>query len=195
MMGFSDASLNDDFRSGLYKKIADKLICCCDLMKRDCLSSKHKIDDDEGKIRNRLLEKYLDDDDIRSKIGLDKLKIKFIPETPENFDEETDRYIGRVDMKIIGDNCFKKSKDYYIIECKRIDGSSKLNNKYVKDGVSRFIEEPTKYKSYNKKNFMFGFVVKDISIPENTIKINRIQSKLLKEKIISELSLFSMCQV
>jgi hypothetical protein len=188
-MGFSDQSLNDDFKRGLSEIITDKLICCCSLMKKDCLSLKRKIDNDEVKIRNRLLEKYLEDNNIRTQIGLDKLELGFIPEGPENNDEETDTYIGRVDIKVIGKNWFQNTKKYYVIECKRIDGRSDLNTAYVKEGGFRFVADPAKYKSYNKKNFMLAFVVKDINISENAIKINNIQSKFLKDRIISGLSL------
>ena len=66
----------------------------------------------------------------------------------------------------------KNKKDYYIIECKRIDGSTSLNKKYINEGVSRFVEEPPKYPSHHNKNIMFGFVVKNIDIPNNSIKIS-----------------------
>ena len=82
----------------------------------------------------------------------------------------------------------KNKKDYYIIECKRIDGSSSLNKKYIDEGVSRFVDEPPKYPSHHNKNIMFGFVVKNIDVHNNSIKL----SKLNKDKFgtISQGNLF-----
>ena len=51
------------------------------------------------------------------------------------------QHIGRVDIRILLKSDFEKDDAYYITECKRIDGSSDLNKKYVKEGVARFVTE------------------------------------------------------
>jgi hypothetical protein len=188
-MGFSDKSLNNNFKNGLFEIIVDKIICCCNIMKKDYLLGGCKIDNNEVKIRNHLVEKYLGDNNVRSEIGLDKLGIGFIPEGPEKFDEKNDTYTGRVDIKIITGDWFRNTKCYYIAECKRIDGKRQLNNSYVKDGIYRFVMQPIKYESPHAINLMFGFVVRNINIPENTSEINCIQSNLMKSTVRSGLSL------
>lgn len=73
---------------------------------------------------------------------------------------------------------FSFPKEYFIIECKRIDASKTLNRSYLKDGVERFVggENPI-YTSYFKKNCMFGFVVQEMDIDLNTKKINQLQNE------------------
>lgn len=183
MGGFLNTSLNAEFESGLFENIIDKIIFCSQMMKDVCISNGHRIDNDEGKIRNHLLEKYLDNDDIRSQVGLSDLYLRFIPEVPENYKDFNDTYIGRIDIKVVTANWFKNSKEYYTVECKRIDGSKILNQKYITEGVSRFVEPPVKYPSYYKRNIMFGFVVKNINIDSNTIMIEEIHNSHLKDWI------------
>lgn len=40
---------------------------------------------------------------------------------------------------------------------------------------------PPKYSSFNKRNIMFGYVVQDINIPNNTIEIERLQKTMIDE--------------
>ena len=96
----------------------------------------------------------------------------------EGYDLTSEEYIGRVDIKVYSINTIINPKDYYIIECKRIDGSSTLNRKFITEGICRFILNKPKYSSYNKKNIMLGFVVKNIDIEINTARINEIQSEI-----------------
>jgi hypothetical protein len=178
MGGFKNTELNNIFNYSLFDEIAEKVLLCSEMMNSDYICFDKKIENLEEKIRTHLLENYLENDEIRTKLGIDKLEIRFMAEVPENHDTNQDIYLGRVDIKVVGVNwLFSNSKDYYIIECKRIDGSSVLNEKFVKEGIARFASEPIKYSSYNNKNFMFGFVVKAIDIEENTLKIDRLQNK------------------
>lgn len=83
-------------------------------------------------------------------------------------------YIGRADICIKLKSDFEKREAYYIVECKRLDGKSDLNKKYVCEGVARFITR--KYSSYYGKNIMLGFVIKQIDISKNTVLIESIQN-------------------
>lgn len=94
----------------------------------------------------------------------DDLYLLFDAEVAEGYDLTSEEYIGRVDIKVYSINTIINPKDYYIIECKRIDGSSTLNRKFITEGICRFILNKPKYSSYNKKNIMLGFVVKNIDI-------------------------------
>lgn len=182
MGGFLTQSLNFDFKQSLYELIIDSLIKCSNLMKKECLANKTKIANHEEKIRNHLLENYLENNDIRSKIGLSGIAIRFIPETPENYSSSTDTYAGRADIKVVSTNwLFGNNKDYYIIECKRIDGSKTLNEKYIDEGICRFVICPTKYPSPHKKNIMFGFVVKNIDFLINIDKMSKLHEEKLKK--------------
>jgi hypothetical protein len=189
MSGFLKASLNAEFEYGLFENIIDKIIICSQMMKNVCVSNGYRIDNDEQKIRNHLLEKYLNNDEIRSQIGLNDLCLRFIPEVPENYNDSNDTYIGRIDIKVVTENWFKNSNEYYTVECKRVDGSRGLNEKYITEGVSRFIKAPIKYQSYYKRNIMFGFVVKNIDIDSNIIMIEEYHSLQLKDWIMEGLHL------
>jgi hypothetical protein len=183
MSGFLNVARNAEFETGLFDIIVERLLCCSRLMKSACISTDTKINNNEEQIRNYLLEHYLNNDNINVGMGLVPLYLRFIPEAPEKFTFETNTYVGRIDIKVVTENWFKCSSDYYIVECKRIDGSNDLNGKYVTEGISRFVVAPVKYKSPHKRNIMFGFVVSAISITENVLKIDDLQRTILKEAI------------
>ena len=98
---------------------------------------------------------------------------RFDLEIPENYVGDG-KHIGRVDIRILLKNDFEKEDAYYVIECKRLDGTADLNKKYVKKGIARFITQ--KYSSYYGKNIMLGFVVKKIDISANAKLIEKIQN-------------------
>ena len=113
---------------------------------------------DENKIRDILLDDYLNNNEIRHQYSIDFI---FNPEVPEQD--------GRCDIKVQTLNSFVDTKAYYLFECKRIDGKSNLNNSYVNDGIKRFT---TKYKSTTYKeyyssyygvNAMIGFIIATIN--------------------------------
>jgi len=93
------------------------------------------------------------------------------------FDKEVDECEGRVDIKITDINDFENHHAYYVIECKRLDGSKRLNTAYDNDGIKRFTTSYTSpncqpyYSSYYGGNGMIGFIVKKINIDENITNI------------------------
>ena len=180
MSGFRDESLNKDFEDGIFDTIILHLIKCCGEMRASCMKTGKNLRNDEDKITNRLVEKYL------NKINSG---FRFIPQSPENYDSNEDCYKGITDIRVVTKNWFSDDTDYYIIECKRIDGKPELNKKYVTLGIARFIAESPKYLSNNKRNIMFGYVVKTINVPENITEIEKIQVEHFKNITVSKFQL------
>lgn len=167
MSSFKDPLNHGIFKCGFFEEIINYLIHCSNLM----LSDAKELLNDENEITYCFVETYLDNDNIKTS---QLIKAKFDVEIQENYNHITKKYKGRTDIRVITENIFNNRNNYYIIECKRIDGDKPLNTKYINDGINRFVIE--KYTSYNNKNIMFGFVVKDIDIKANTIKISNLQS-------------------
>ncbi|MBN2825873.1 MAG: hypothetical protein JXQ76_11145 [Campylobacterales bacterium] len=134
---------------------------------------------DENKIRDILLE-YLKDTDIRNTI---------CSIVGYRFDKEVDENEGRVDIKIVQYNDFENHDAFYVIECKRLDGNSKLNNAYLADGINRFTTSYKSskydfyYSSYYGVNGMIGFIIKEIDIDKNIHKIGNFFDRLEKDKL------------
>ena len=170
MQGFKNDSYNADFEVGLFESIIEHLKKCSYKMKADCIETGNMLYNHEDKITNRLVEKYL---------NKDPAIMRFILQSPESFMPDEDGYRGRTDIKVVLQNWFVNTDDYYIIECKRIDGKTTLNKEYVNNGIARFVISPPKYPSFNKRNIMFGYVVEDINIPNNIIKIEQLQKVIL----------------
>ena len=147
-------------------------------MRENLLFENKSIKNDEEKIRTHLLENYLKNEQFKQKTNFSDLQLLFNAEVAEGYNKEKEEYNGRVDIKVFSINTILNPKDYFIIECKRVDGSNRLNEKYVTEGICRFVLNEPKYLSFNKKNIMLGFIVKDIDIDINTSKINCIQSKI-----------------
>jgi len=148
-----------------FEDILSKITICYYIMREDY----QIIENDENKIRDILVIRYLKNDKIRQKVGL----IDF------NFEREVqeDESNGRTDIKITSADTFKKQKAYYIIECKRLDnvnttGTTGLNAKYISDGINRFVTK--KYSSFYRVNGMIGFIVEEMDIHNNTGKINSL---------------------
>lgn len=190
MAGFLRNSLNDEFEYGVFEIIIERLLYCSKIMKNTCVERTYKIGNHEEKIRNHLLEQYLNSHGIQESVRVSDICLRFIAEAQENYSDAEDSYSGRADIKVVTENWFRNDiNDYYIIECKRIDGSKDLNEKYVNQGISRFVVKPIKYISQNHRNIMFGFVVNSIEIPQNAVQINAIQAKSLKEFVKTDMSL------
>lgn len=123
------------------------------------------IENNENLIRNGLHKNYLENNQIREELQL----IPYLFDTEvELYNEDDDSVKGRTDIKVY--NAIERTKNtnsYYIIECKRIDGTNKLNKKYISNGINRFIENE-KYPSFKKVNGMLGFVVNSIDIEHKT---------------------------
>ncbi len=177
MGGFKNQQLNQIAKNNIYEDMINFIFISLEKMRENLLAENKNIKNDEEKIRTHLLEHYLKNEQFKEKY-FDDLYLLFDAEVAEGYDLTSEEYIGRVDIKVYSINTIINPKDYYIIECKRIDGSSTLNRKFITEGICRFILNKPKYSSYNKKNIMLGFVVKNIDIEINTARINEIQSKI-----------------
>lgn len=173
MKGFLNNRINEAIREDAYKRINDYIISSCETMVTNKKKKEVKIQNDENIIRNVLLNETLDNDYYREKNEM--LQFRFEPECQEGYNSESATYEGRTDIKILlQPDSFKKRQAYYTVECKRINGTKDLNEKYIDKGVYRFITE--KYPSYYGKNFMLGFVVKHINIRTNANTIELYQN-------------------
>lgn len=165
--------LNKDILEALcranFEKITNYILDICELVVEDYGKKQLKLPNDENKIRSIMLEEYLK----KQKVSYDMSNYRFDLEVPENY-AGNGHHIGRVDIRILLKSDFEKEDAYYIIECKRIDGTSDLNKKYVKEGVARFATQ--KYSSYYGRNIMLGFVVKKIDMSVNAQLIESIQN-------------------
>jgi hypothetical protein len=178
MSGFLDTSINERFSIDIFEDLLSKMLNCCERMCCDYKEKDEKLENNERKIQDALYINYLDDDDILEEMGLDNFRFNI--EVPENY--SGDSFIGRLDFKIYGINSFKKRNEYYSVECKRIDGTGGLNNKYVTEGINRFISIPPKYPLPLKAGAMLGFVVRNVDICSNFDSIHLIQSELLNSE-------------
>lgn len=177
MGGFKNQQLNQIAKNNIYEDMINFIFISLEKMRENLLAENKNIKNDEEKIRTHLIEHYLKNEQFKEKY-FDDLYLLFDAEVAEGYDLTSEEYIGRVDIKVYSINTIINPKDYYIIECKRIDGSSTLNRKFITEGICRFILNKPKYSSYNKKNIMLGFVVKNIDIEINTDRINEIQSEI-----------------
>jgi len=112
MAGFTNQDLNLMFTTVVWENIKKTLITCSKAMKEESLSSSHLIDNNENKIRNRLVAKYLTNDEFKKRRGIEQFNLLFMPEVPENFDEESDTYLGRTDIRIVNIDFLKVSVKY-----------------------------------------------------------------------------------
>ncbi|MBU7006875.1 hypothetical protein [Phosphitispora fastidiosa] len=182
MGGFKNETINSAFDIGIINVIIAHLTKCSKQMKVDCIATDNLLKNNEDAITNRLIAVYLN-----TEPGI----FRYEPQSPEHYDRETDHYIGRTDIKVISGDYFRDEKAYYIIECKRIDGSITLNQNYITKGVERFFSPNPhpKYSSYYLQNIMFGYVVRAIDITENADKIDKLQGSLLKGATASQFTL------
>lgn len=174
MGGFKKKATNNAFSGGFIDNIIAHLIKCSKQMKSDCANNHNPLKNHEDRITERLVSNYL---------NVAPNYLRYEAQVSENFDIETDSYIGRVDIKVISGDYYIDDKAYHIIECKRINGKNKFNKEYITEGVARFLTPmpKPKYSSYYKRNIMFGYIVKSIDIHENAKKIDELQVILLSE--------------
>ena len=178
MRGFKNNRLNLLFQKDDFNQIIEYLVKGCKNMKSNCINSVSLLPNDENKIRNILLKEYIAVDYIQKQNGMENYR--FEPETQENYDGKGN-FIGRADIKILLKTDFERNDAYFLVECKRIDGKSKLNKKYIEEGVGRFISG--KYSSYYGQNFMLGFVVVKVDIVANKNRIEHIQNTHLDKQM------------
>lgn len=187
MSGFKNKDLNSFAKKSIFNDLINFIFISLDNMKQVHIFKNEKIQNNEEKIRTHLVANYLNNDEFRNSIGYNTLMLRFDIEVPENYKREEEKHLGRMDIRVITPNFFKNSKDYYNIECKRIDGSKTLNELFVKEGICRFVLENSKYLSYHNRNIMLAFVVKNIDIEQNINQINQIQIENKDIKVIQEL--------
>lgn len=189
MSGFKDKNINIKFKQIFYERFKQFFLSCCKKMVEDFVSENKPLPNLENDIRNILVMEYFNNIEIKKELKFSDVKVSFEIETPEAYNQLTYQHLGRADIKVSNEDRFALGGEekYYLIECKRLDGYSVLNKKYVSDGVDRFIGDGVKYPSSYKKNIMFGMIVEAIDIPANTIKINEIQNKNIKKHLLSEL--------
>ena len=107
------------------------------------------------------------------------------------FEKEVEENSGRADLKIININDFEDHNAYYIIECKRLDGSGRLNKAYVEDGINRFVTSygsttgTSYYSSHYGVNGMIGFIVAEVNVADNIQKLKRYDENLDFEELES----------
>ena len=155
-----------------FKQLLLNIYSCYELMIADSIRVPAN---DENAIRDRLLE-YLENTEIRNEICII---------SGYRFDKEVDEGSGRVDIKIININDFEDHEAYYIIECKRLDGTGALNRNYVAQGIDRFTT--SYYSSYYGVNGMIGFVVAYFDIDENMRNIGDFFHMLERGKLYASM--------
>ncbi|WP_114939634.1 hypothetical protein [Mucilaginibacter endophyticus] len=161
---FQDSALIYDYE---FNQIMDFVLQCYHLMLKKYQGK--QIENNENKIRNRLYKDFLNSNQTRQLIDI--FPCRFECECAE-IDTQY-KEIGYTDIKVLTTISLSNSDAYYIIECKRIDGSRHLNNEYIKEGVFRFVDV-LKYPSYNNVCGMIGFVVKEIDTDKNIQNLNEI---------------------
>ncbi|HLP61053.1 MAG TPA: hypothetical protein VK186_19590 [Candidatus Deferrimicrobium sp.] len=133
------------------------------------IKNKEALENNENSIRDILVEKYLNNHAIREQLGIQNVI----------FNREVSENSGFVDIKVQTAIALNNPQAYYLFECKRLDGSTDLNKKYIQEGILRFILE--KYSAYYGLNGMLGFEVKKIDTFGNIDKINRLVLSEFKE--------------
>lgn len=176
MSGILNKSILDALYRANFEKITNYILDICELVVEDYENKQLKLPNDENKIRSIMLEEYMK----KQKGSYGMSDYRFELEVPENY-AGNGQHIGRVDIRILLKSDFEKEDAYYIIECKRIDGTADLNKKYVKEGVARFVTQ--KYSSYYGRNVMLGFVVKKMDISANAQLIESIQNSDLDQNM------------
>jgi len=86
----------------------------------------------ENKIRDHLLFNYLKNQEVKN---------CHIPLADYLFDGEYYERKGRPDIRVLGVKPFCNDNDYFLIECKRLDGGKNLSNHYVNDGINRYTKK------------------------------------------------------
>lgn len=182
MSGVLNKNILDELCRANFEKITNYILDICKLIVEDYEKKQLKLPNDENRIRSIMLEEYL-----KKQRGFYSMSdYRFELEVPENY-AGNGYHVGRVDIRILLKSDFEKEDAYYIIECKRIDGTSDLNKKYVKEGVARFVTE--KYSSFYGRNIMLGFVVKRIDISANAQIIEEIQNSDMNQNMHGNLEL------
>jgi len=161
-----------------------------------------EIANHEKKIHLYLCSEYLQDETFTEKHKLQTFEFH-----PEHLVLDKGKEIGRIDIIVKTSESYGKSKSYYAIECKRLDGdyhdrrvsvnppykTKSLAVEYIKEGIMRFVIN--KYPTPFGTNGMIGFVVKPTNIDEGVDDINNlISSRFPQSNTTSSLSKISVIQ-
>lgn len=161
-------SFNRQIYYGEFEILLSKITSCYHLM----VQNKVQLPNNENKIRNVLVNQYINNSKIKRQL---EIAYFIFPEVPET------ESIGRTDIRIQKpDSFYNQNEAYYIIECKRLDNKARrgitgLNAKYIKDGICRFTS--SHYTSHYGVNALIGFVVEPMDIHQNTNDINFLLQK------------------
>jgi len=168
MSGFKNERYNCGYEHGLFNQVVRHLIEASNEMRVACSDENNPLPNHEDRITDRLVGKYL--------VNRHR-NFRYAPQVPVNFNDDRDRFDGRADIEVVTGNRFLGNElVYFLIECKRIDGTADLNRKYITEGVARFTEHPPQYPAENGMAIMFGYVVSNgVDIADNTTKIESLQ--------------------
>ena len=187
--GFKKNFLNEFYKQDLYNTVLRLLIWSCENMLKDCNLKGTNIPNHEEQIRNYLLEHYLRNITFRESVGIKNVPVQFQAEIPVNYNDVTNSYEGRVDIQVVSEEwLYGNQNAYFTIECKRLDGTKTLNEKYVRQGIFRFIGNNPKYPSYANKNIMLGFIIKKRKFMDIVNSINDIHLQELKDYITQNIT-------
>ncbi len=155
-----------------FEDILSKITICYHKM----IENKEPLIKDENKIRDVLVNEYLNNSAIKKEL---KLEYFINPEVPEKNNK-------RPDIKFQSPNTFYNPEQYYSIECKVLNnknlrGTTGLNAKYVNNGIFRFTSNY--YSSFYRVNAMIGFIVEKMDIHQNVE--NNINGILMNNNAIN----------
>lgn len=128
-------------------------------------------------LRNVLVKKYL-------RINKEIYGIGYLGFEVESGEiNKNNKTIGFIDIKItnLGKKDLLDEEEYYAFECKRLDGYSKKNILYIREGIYRFIAG--KYSSRMSLAGMIGFIQKG----KITDIVSDINTKIEKEEDSSQI--------
>jgi hypothetical protein len=149
----------------------EEVLNACIIIYFNLVAKSCQYPNNENRIRDAF-GRYLKDDDFKNAT---------YPLMYYNYEAEAAENEGFLDIKIQKVNPYEGSWAYFIIECKRIDGSKRLNKEYIANGICRFVS--SYYSTYYGCNGMFGFVVKSLDINQNVGEINSmLQEEYLNDK-------------
>lgn len=176
-MGFKDLQLNNLIIESIFQDLSNNIIRIYKDMLVDMKNDSIKLRNNEDEIRNYIVLNYLRNDYYRKKYNL--CNYLFETGSEEINKNANNKKYGLLDIKIIvKELTFAHPNKYFIIECKRLDGSSRLNKEYITNGVRRFVSKNDYYYSTSlNRNYMMAFIVKDVDKVDLINEINRLQNQ------------------
>ena len=136
-----------------YEKKFKKIVELC-LYAHSIMREKEKnIDGEQEETLRSILKHYMETNRGLFKLG----NYHFDAESAEINENYTTEGYCDIKVTIPTNNIWScKAEKYFTLECKRLDGTSAKNNKYIEDGMHRFITE--KYSKNMNIGGMIGFI-------------------------------------